>query len=197
MAFRRRRNRLGTMICLIWSVVWLTACSAPQSQFHKTYDNIPGEPNQHVRLIDASPERIFKILTHQESFTALVPEYAAVTFDSETYSVGTRLTTHINHLLEFTWHSQVQEIVPNQKIRLEFMDGLFMGGAEIWEMQPHAEKTLVMQTIVVAPRGWIRKFIWNLKARRRHNIMVEKFLDSLKEMAETPTFVHYGQPSNA
>lgn len=137
-------------------------------------------------MIAAPPDQIFDILTSQSTFTQLVPEYTYVTFDTETCGIGTKLTVKIDHMLKFTWHTQVKEVAPNKRIRLEFLDGLFKGGAEIWELEPQEGKTLVLQTIVVEPRGWIRQFIWKFKARDRHNAMIEKFLDGLKAMAESP-----------
>lgn len=191
---RQRRNLIRIGLWLTWATLWLAGCSTPQTAFVKTYPQYHGETNQHKRLIAAPPDQIFGILTSQCAFTQLVPEYTYVTFDTDTYGIGTRLTVKIDHLLKFTWHTQVKEVVPNQRIRLEFLDGLFKGGAEIWELEPREGKTLVMQTIVVEPRGWIRRFIWNFKARNRHNAMTEKFLDGLKAMAESSLMASDGNP---
>lgn len=178
-------NRYAQPLIMLVAAAALSACSAPQSQFYKRYDTFAGEHNQHTRIIQAPPELIFSLLTDPDRFTEMVPEYTIVSFDTPPpYRVGTRLKIKIDHLLEFTWHTQVKEIVPNRKTRLEFLDGLFKGGAEIWELIPEQGGTRVLQTIVVEPRGWIRRFIWNFKARRRHNAMTEKFLDNLKAKAE-------------
>jgi ribosome-associated toxin RatA of RatAB toxin-antitoxin module len=186
MSGRQWRNLIRTALWLTWAALWLVGCSTPQTALYKTYPHYHGEANQHKRLIAAPPGQIFGILTNQSTFTQLVPEYTCVTFDTDTYGIGTRLTVKIDHLLKFTWHTQVKEVIPNKRIRLEFLDGLFKGGAEIWELEPQDGNTLVLQTIVVKPRGWIRQFIWNFKARNRHNAMTEKFLDDLKVMAESP-----------
>ncbi len=163
-----------------------TACSTPQTRFYKHYTNYDGEINQHTRLINAPPEVIFSLLTNPEEFTALAPKFTRVSFDTPPpYQVGTRLKININHLLKFTWHTQVRELVPNRKARLEFLDGLFAGGTEIWELEPQGEATRVIQTIIVSPKGFPKAFIWNLKARNRHNQMAEKFLDNLRARAES------------
>jgi hypothetical protein len=76
-------------------------------------------------------------------------------------------------------------LIPNRKTRLEFLDGLFAGGTEIWELEPEGEATRVIQTIIVSPKGFANAFIWNLKARNRHNEMTEKFLENLRSRAES------------
>jgi ligand-binding SRPBCC domain-containing protein len=164
----------------------LTGCSTPQNNFYKDYPGYDGELNQHMRIIDAPPEVIFDLLTDPQQFTALAPKYTIVTFDTPPpYQVGTRLKIKIDHLLKFTWHTQVREMVPNKMTRLEFLDGLFKGGTEIWELEFKEGYTRVIQTIIVAPQDFFGSFIWNFKARTRHNKMAEKFLDNLKAKAES------------
>jgi ribosome-associated toxin RatA of RatAB toxin-antitoxin module len=193
MSGRQWRNLIRTGLWLTWAALWLVGCSTAQTSFYKTYPQYHGETNQHKRLITAPADQIYDILTSPSAFSQLVPEYTYVTFDAETYGVGTRLTVQIDHLLKFTWHTQVKEVVPNKRIRMEFLDGLFKGGAEIWELEPQEGKTLVLQTIVVEPRGWIRQFIWNFKARDRHDAMIENFLDGLQVMAEFPLMAGDGK----
>ncbi|MEJ2040057.1 MAG: SRPBCC family protein [Desulfosarcinaceae bacterium] len=163
-----------------------TGCTAPQSRIYKRYAHYDGEINQHMRLIQAPPDVIFNLITNPEEFTAMVPAFTSVSFDTPPpYQVGTRLKIRINHLLKFTWHTQVREMIPNRKTRLEFLDGLFEGGTEIWELQPEGRGTRVIQTIIVSPKSLPFAVIWSLKARNRHNEMTEKFLDNLQARAES------------
>lgn len=178
------------LACLVAAIVlgWLTVtgCSTPQADFYKRYTTFPGEANQHTRVVNASPERIFQILVDEDRFPAITPPYTEVSFDTPApYGVGTRLKIEINHLLNFTWHTQVEEMVPNRRIQLAFLDGLFKGGTEVWELEPQGEQTLVIQTIIVQPEGWLRRFIWDFKARNRHNAITEQALDNLKYLSET------------
>jgi uncharacterized protein YndB with AHSA1/START domain len=167
-------------------VVGLTSCSTAQTHFYKRYTGFPGEINQHMRVIHAPVEKIFNILTDPEAFSALAPAFTYVSFETPPpYREGTRLKIKIDHLLEFTWHTLVKEVIPNKRTRLEFLDGLFQGGTEIWELEPEAQGTRVIQTIIVDPPGLIGSLVWNLKARQRHNAMAEKFLDNLQAEAET------------
>ncbi|MBW1723280.1 MAG: SRPBCC family protein [Deltaproteobacteria bacterium] len=151
------------------------------------YASIQGEFNRHSRVVRAGKERIFRMLTHGELFGALCPKGTIVTFLTPgPYGVGTLIHTRIEHLFHLEWHSRVEEVVPEERIRLRFLDGFFAGGVEIWELEPAGDGTRVTQTIIVEPRGLLRKAAWLLKVRNRHDVMVEKFLDRLKEYAENP-----------
>ncbi|MFZ0482262.1 MAG: hypothetical protein WAL93_02640, partial [Desulfobacterales bacterium] len=109
------------------------------------------------------------------------------------YQVGTFVNTKIDHIFKLTWRSQVIEINQNKKIRLQFLNGFFAGGTEIWELEPENEFTRTTHTIIVQPKGFFKKLVWNLKVRRKHNNMVETVLDNLKQAAEAkkiPAYIH-------
>jgi ligand-binding SRPBCC domain-containing protein len=181
-----KRSTSAVLILWLMMVMGLTACSSAQTHFYKRYNGFPGEINQHTRIIHAPVEKIFNILTDPEAFTALAPDFTHVSFETPPpYRKGTRLKIKIDHLLKFTWHTQVKEVIPYKMTRLEFLDGLFQGGSEIWEFETEDQGTRVIQTIIVDPPGLIGSLVWNLKARQRHNAMAEKFLDNLQMEAET------------
>ena len=101
------------------------------------------------------------------------------------YQVGTQLRTNVDHIFRLEWNTRVEEIIPNTKIRLLFLDGFFAGGTEIWELGDEGEYTRVSHTIVVQRKGFLKKLAWILKVRRKHEKMVETFLDNLKRVSET------------
>ncbi|MCP4748471.1 MAG: SRPBCC family protein [Desulfobacteraceae bacterium] len=172
-------------VLILFTVLFCLACSTPQTSVYKRYNSYSGEINQHSRLINASPEKIFGILTDPVQYTSLAPAYTHIAFYTPPpYRKGSRFKIDIDHLLNFSWYSEVQEVVSNRKTRLTFLDGLFKGGAEIWELVPKNDKTLVIQTIIVSPEGWFHTFIWNFKARKRHDVIIETLLDNLKQHAE-------------
>ena len=150
------------------------------------------EHNRHERWIAADCERIYAIMTDPQAFSRLIPPYTRVDFETPPpYRTGTLLTTHIDHLIKFTWHSRVLRVQRGRRIELAFLDGPFQGGTEIWELKPEKNGTRVTHTIIVAPRGVVR-LIWEWKGRTRHNVLAEQFLDNLKahleknEAVETP-----------
>ncbi len=152
------------------------------------YSQYDGEINQHVRLIKAERQRIFHILTDEKSFRKICPEGTIVTHESAPpYRAGSRINTEIDHIFNLKWRSQVQEVVPGERIRLQFLDGFFAGGTEIWELEGIGEFTRTTHTIIVPVDGFLKKLAWTLKVRRKHDNMVEIFLDNLKSLAESTT----------
>jgi carbon monoxide dehydrogenase subunit G len=165
--------------------LFLHGCSTKYTIISPEYDRYGGEVNQHTRLIHAERNKIFQILTREETLQGICPKGTIVTFEHPLpYQVGTLIITKINHIFKLEWRSRVEEIIPDTKSRVQFLDGFFAGGAEIWGLKDMGGETRVTHTIVVKPRGFIRKMFWNLKVRLKHNKMVEAFLDNLKRAAE-------------
>ena len=149
------------------------------------YQGYKGEINQHVRLIQATKNRVFQILTHEQSFGEICPNGTIVTFGTPPpYGVGTLVKTKISHIFELEWSARVEEMWPHSKIRLQFLDGFFAGGTEIWELESFGEETQVTHTVIVQPKGFLSRLAWALKVRTKHDKMVEAFLDNLKRAAE-------------
>jgi hypothetical protein len=163
-----------------------TGCSTKHSRTHDKYSQYEGEINQHTRLIHAESHRIFHILTQQDSFKSICPKGTVVTFEPMSpYQVGTFVNTRIDHIFKLLWRSQVIAIEPNEKIRLQFLSGFFAGGTEIWELESENGSTRTTHTIIFQLQGFLKKLVWNLKVRRKHDKMVEAVLDNLKRAAET------------
>jgi hypothetical protein len=183
-----RLNRGIKIFCVIAVPLFLMfsqGCSTKYTIKAPVYLGYKGEINQHSRLIKADKRRIFKILTQEESYKKICPPGTIVTYEPPLpYQAGTIVRTNIEHIFKLEWRSQVEEVVPDSKIRLRFLNGFFSGGIEFWELENEGDHTRVSQTIVVQPKGVIRSIFWNVKARLKHNIMVEEFLDNLKHIAE-------------
>jgi hypothetical protein len=145
-----------------------------------------GEANQHIRWIQADSQRIFQILTRPQSMRSLCPEGTVVSFLSPSpYVEGDLVETRIEHIFKLKWTSQVEQIVANRSIRLVFQNGFFSGGTELWEFYSQANGTRVSHTIIVDPKGFFKRLAWVTKVRRKHDKMVELFLDNLKRVAES------------
>ena len=121
-------------------------------------------------------------MTQEEAFQGICPKGVVVTFKpAAPYGVGTLIKTRIMHIFELVWTSRVEEILPDKKIRIQFLDGFFAGGTEIWELESVGEDTQVSHTIIAQPKGLLRKLAWILKIRSKHNNMVEALLDNLEK----------------
>jgi ribosome-associated toxin RatA of RatAB toxin-antitoxin module len=163
----------------------LGGCSSRYTVVSPKYDAYPGEINQHVRMIHAAPRAIFEILTRAEGMSALCPQGTIVTYLSPPpYEVGDLVETRVAHIFKLKWVSRVEAVEPYRRIRLKFQSGFFAGGTEIWEFEADGQNTRVSHTIIVTPKGVIKRVAWLSKVRRKHDKMVELFLDNLKNLAE-------------
>jgi hypothetical protein len=167
----------------------LQGCSTKYTITSPEYAEYKGEINQHTRLVKAEASHLFQTLTQEESFRKICPKGTVVTHESPPpYQAGTLVKTRIVHIFELEWNSRVEEVVPDSKIRLQFLDGFFAGGTEIWELGSQEEHTRVTHTIIVQPEGLLKRLAWALKVRLKHDKMVEALLDNLKRLCETQSF---------
>jgi ribosome-associated toxin RatA of RatAB toxin-antitoxin module len=171
------------------SIVLLLLCSGCTSRYtvsSSKYDSYPGEVNQHVRLLNAPAHSIFEMVTRDEDMKALCPDGTIVTILSPPpYESGDLVETRVEHIFKLKWISRVEAVDPHRMIRLKFQSGFFSGGTEIWEFEETGVKTRVSHTIIVEPKGLIRNAAWLLKIRRKHDKMVEQFLDNLEQRIDS------------
>ena len=161
-------------------------CSTKYTLTSPQYNEYEGEINQHIRLIRAEKNLIFRILTQEAAFKEICPKGIIVTHESSPpYRVGFFIKTRILHIVTLDWNSRVEEIIPDKKIRLLFLNGFFAGGTELWELDSVDEYTRVAHTIIVQPKGFFKNLAWILKVRRKHDTIVETLLDNLKKVSET------------
>lgn len=166
-------------------IFFFLGCATQYQVNSEKYTDYQGEVNQHARLIMATPDKIFKVITQVNELEKICPKGTLVSFETPPpYGPGTIIKTRIEHIFKLDWKSRVKEVVQEKKIRLQFISGFFNGGAELWEFEKRGAYTMTTHTIIIEPRGIIRKLVWNLKVRRKHNKMVEIFLDNLKSEVE-------------
>ena len=164
----------------------LHGCSTKYIVTSPRYNQYEGEINQHTRLIRAEKNLIFRILTQEKAFKEICPNGIIVTHESSPpYRVGLLIKTRIVHIVKLDWNSRVEEIIPDEKIRLQFLNGFFTGGTEIWELDSVDDYTRVAHTIIVQPKGFFKHLAWILKVRLKHDKIVEALLDNLKKVSET------------
>ena len=157
-------------------------------RFH--YLDYEGKVNQHRKMIKAKPDIIFNMITDIEIFKTLYP----IGFMEVTQSppnpcnMGTLRHNRIKYLVELNWDSKVIEIVDNEKIVLRFLNGIFKGGYEIWELEEKGGDTEVSHTILYTVNGFFYSMVWFIKkGEKKHDYLVEETLNSIKRKAEVYT----------
>lgn len=170
---------------VVFLTLLLSGCASRYTVTSSAYDAHPGEINQHVRLIQADPGTVYATLTDAAALDRLCPGGTRVAYLSPApYDAGDLVETRVEHIFKLKWTSRVEAVEPNRMIRLAFQTGFFAGGAEIWQFEKAGAATRVSHTIIVDPQGVLKRSAWLLKVRRKHDKMVEQFLDNLKQVAE-------------
>ena len=182
-------EKIGKLLCVLAVAVLLLPCLAGCASRYTIkapeYAHYNCEINQHKSLIRAQKSRIFHILTNQKAIQEICPEGIIVTHESPlSYGMGTLINTKVNHIFKLEWNTRVEEIIPKKMIRLRFLDGFFSGGTEIWESEEQGEYILVSHTVIVRLKSFLRKMAWILKVRRKHDKIVEAFLENLQKALE-------------
>jgi ribosome-associated toxin RatA of RatAB toxin-antitoxin module len=182
----------GSMLVRGW-ICWmlfcsLTGCVKPIVPDRLQYLGYAGRVNEHRIAIDAPPERVFSILTDFDRFPSLVPS-DRIRVTKETagpYGVGTLIRTQTGYKIKVSWTTKVVDIQEGRKIILQFQEGMFRGGYEIWELQQESERTHVSHTILFNIANAVYRFFWVLKGiESKHNILVEATLRNLKLASES------------
>jgi ribosome-associated toxin RatA of RatAB toxin-antitoxin module len=177
---------IRTVIRFLSVLLLLAGCTSPYTVLPSKTPAYPGEVNQHVRWIQAGSQRIYQILTSPQGMKSLCPDGTVVSYLSPSpYVAGNLVETRVEHIFKLKWISRVEQVVANQSIRLTFRDGFFSGGTELWEFHPETNGTRVSHSIFIEPKGFFKRLAWVTKVRRKHDKMVELFLDNLKQTAES------------
>lgn len=183
-------------IATVLVMLSLVACSSKYTVKSPEYAGWEGEINQHVRLVKAPPNQVFQILTAEKAFGEICPKGTVVTHESPLpFREGSLVKTKIDNLFDLEWNSRVEEIIDDHRIRLKFLEGFFSGGIEIWELEEVDQYSRVTHTIIFQPDAVMKKMVWLMKVRTKHDEMVEVFLDNLNA-AVSSSEMHAFQPLN-
>jgi ribosome-associated toxin RatA of RatAB toxin-antitoxin module len=166
----------------------LTGCVKPIVPARLDYLGYAGRVNEHRIAIDAPAERIFSILTDYDRFSCLVPS-DRIRVSKETagpYGVGTVIRTQTGYQIKVSWTARVIDVQEGRRIVLQFQEGMFRGGYEIWELREEGERTHVSHTILFNIANVIYRVLWVLKdVESKHDTLVEATLRNLKNASET------------
>jgi ribosome-associated toxin RatA of RatAB toxin-antitoxin module len=174
-------------LCGLLSLCLCSACAKHTIPARLQYLHYEGQVNEHHIMIQAPPERIFAILTDEDRFPGLVPcdriRVSCVT--QRPYRVGTLIRTQTGFKIKISWLSKVVDLAPPRRITLQFQDGIFRGGYEVWELEPVGDQTMVSHTILYKLSNFMYRLLWSVKnVEEKHNSLVENTLHNLRRTAE-------------
>jgi len=146
-----------------------------------------GKMNQHRTLIQKEPEEIYKILIDPEQMKRWCPiePISVERITPGEFRVGIRSHFKLNFRIQPEWDSEVVYLERNQQIISRFINGIFEGGIEIWDLKKTESGTEVAHTLVYQIKRWIYKVGWSLLGgEKKHNELTELVLSRLKSLLE-------------
>jgi uncharacterized membrane protein len=165
----------------------VTGCATAPVPERLQFLGYEGNVNEHSILIHSPPSKVFSILTDFDQFSQLAPQpYIRLTkVTPGPVSVGTVFCTETGYKIKTRWQSQVVEEHKDEMLILRFMNGIFSGGYEVWEIQPMRAGTKVSHTILYNISSFPYRILWVLKnIENKHNALVEATLQKLKDHCE-------------
>ena len=146
-----------------------------------------GKVNQHRTLIKKEPREIYNILIDPNQLKQWTPleQILVEKITPGDLGVGTRIHFRLQFRIQPEWDSEVIHLEKDQQIVYRFLNGIFEGGIEIWDLKKRESETEVTHTLLYQVNRWIYKIGWYfLGGERRHNELTELALYRLKSILE-------------
>jgi len=150
----------------------------------KTYK---GKVNRHQIMIKREPGEIYSILIDPNQYKKWAP-FGQISMEKVTsgeFRVGTRLHFKLNFRIQPEWDIEVIHLEKPKRIVNRFINGIFKGGIEIWDLTESDLGTEVTHTLAYKIDRWIYKVGWYLLGgEKKHNELTELGLSRLKSILE-------------
>ena len=146
-----------------------------------------GRVNRHRVLIYREPEEIYRTLIDSDQLKRWCPfeEISVEKMTPGETRVGTRFHFKLRFLIQPEWDTETIRLEKPGKIVNQFLNGIFEGGVEIWELNKKEAGTEVTHTLLYRISRWIYKLGWFLLGgERKHNELTELALLRLKSYLE-------------
>lgn len=146
-----------------------------------------GRTNQHRIIIQREPEAIYDLLTDFNQFKLWVPSNEVIIekITPGEFRLGTKLHFKLQFRIEPEWDSEVILLERPYRIVYRFLNGIFEGGIEIWDLKKNPFGTEVTHTLLYQTKRWIYRIGWSfLGGEKKHNELTETALGRLKSLLE-------------
>lgn len=146
-----------------------------------------GKVNQHRILIGTEPEVIFDTLTDWDQFKRWGPieQMSVEKVTPGVFQIGTRLHFILRFRIQPEWDSEVIGLERPHQIVNQFLNGIFEGGIEIWDLKRKERGTEVTHTLLYRIQRWVYKMGWFLLGgEKKHDELTETTLSRLKSLLE-------------
>lgn len=159
--------------------------SGSEITYHIDQKTYRGRVNKHQTLIKKEPEEVYRILVDPEQIKWWCP-FEQISVERMTpgeFSVGTKSHFKLLFRIQPEWNSEVIHLEMNRQIVSRFLNGIFEGGIEIWDLKKRESGTEVIHTLVYKINRWIYKVGWFLLGgEKKHDELTELALLRLKSL---------------
>jgi len=149
-----------------------------------------GRVNQHQALIKKKPEEVYRILVDPEQIKRWCPmeQISVEIVTPGEFRLGTRFHFKLRFRIQPEWDSEVVHFERNRQIVSQFLNGIFEGGIEVWDLKKMESGTEVTHTLVYQIKRMIYRIGWFLLGgEKKHDELTELALFRLKSLLEKST----------
>lgn len=146
-----------------------------------------GSVNQHQILIQKEPQEIYTVLTDPDRLKQWAPfeQLSVEKLTPGELVAGSRLHFKLRFRIQPEWDSEVIHLEKGSRIVYRFLNGIFEGGIEIWDLKRKGPGTEVTHILLYKINRWVYRIGWYLLGgQRKHNELTELGLRRLKSLLE-------------
>jgi len=146
-----------------------------------------GRVNRHAITIKADPPQVYRALVDFSEMQRWCPRerIAVKKITAGNLGPGTRMRYRLNYRINPVWHSVVMEVKENRRIINRFVDGIFEGSVEVWQLEEIEGETELSHTLIYRIDKLILRLGWIfLGGQAKHDELTEEALHNLKTMVE-------------
>ena len=146
-----------------------------------------GRVNRHTVIIKARPHEVYQALIDSQEMHRWCPQDKIVVekITPGELGLGTKMRYRLNYRINPIWHSVVVDMEEDSRIINRFVDGIFEGSAEIWQIKEVEEGAELSHTLIYRINGLIFRIGWIfLGGKAKHNELTKEALGNLKRIVE-------------
>ena len=158
------------------------------SHAHTIGDNVyAGRINRHTVIIRARPQEVYQALVDFQEMQRWCPreKISVENITPGKFGLGTKMRYRLNYRINPTWHSVVMDMEEDRRIVNRFVDGIFRGGVEVWQLDEVEHGAELSHTLIYRINKPILRLGWIfLGGEAKHNELTEEALGNLKRIVE-------------
>lgn len=146
-----------------------------------------GRVNRHAVTIKAKPQQVYQTLIDFSEIQRWCPQ-EKILLEKITpgeLGLGTKMRYRLNYRVNPVWHSVVVHMEENRRVINRFLDGIFAGSVEIWQLREVEQGTELSHALIYRISKLILRIGWIfLGGEAKHNQLTEEALHNLKSIVE-------------